>query len=897
MADEKKSNAPKKKVEVPKEEPPKEPEKKEEETCPDNHKWSIVLFAASILLLMVSLIQGSSVWYEVHKILKGFFGLPLLTIPFMLGYIAMQLDKDEKPQHVLRRTGNGLLLVGFFCSFLEIMFGGGRLLDHNISSAMQLLYEEGLAWSGGGMISALISMPLLNLAGDIGSKIIITLMLFVSGMFLTKKTLTEFLHMLGVPFQTLWQLLHEEYDEDEELEEYADEEPELTAAQTEADSNREAFAIADSVHENRQNEDFLMDVPLGDEMQAEMSEEDAAMFAALEAGTAAAEEASETDAALAEMMRMAEEVGSGGTAEAENAETELLEAAVLGDPDAEIEEMMRLNAEKPRKKTKEEQRQEAVTEIAVEIAQQAEAEENADDYRMPPIHYLCRGESYGRSPEADKEKEEGRQKLISVLQSFNISAKIDPESISRGPSVTRYEVQPAAGIKVNRITGLADNIALSLAAETVRIEAPIPGKPAIGIEVPNSRRDKVSLREILESKAFREAESKLAFAVGRDIAGNIIIGDIAKMPHMIIAGTTGSGKSVCTNSIIMSILYHAKPTEVKLILIDPKIVEFRVYDGIPHLLIPVVTDPKKAAGALNWAVKEMLERYSTFAENGVRDLGDYNRLCQEREGLEPMPQIVIAIDELADLMMASSKEVEDSVCRLAQMARAAGMHLIISTQRPTADVVTGLIKANIPSRIALYVKEQISSRIILDTGGAEKLLGNGDMLYLPNGQIKPIRVQGCYVSTQEIERVVSFVKKESVSEYDENIIQAVEQITATSNEKEAPAAEPENPLDADAELIEKAIEVVVYAGQASTSNLQRRLKLGYARAARIMDELEEMGIIGPYEGAKPRRVLLSKLEYEERRQRKFDETAAEPASSEEAAPESPDEDEPPFDMM
>ncbi len=894
MADEKKSNAPKKKVEVPKEEPPKEPEKKEEETCPDNHKWSIVLFAASILLLMVSLIQGSSIWYEVHKILKGFFGLPLLTIPFMLGSIAMQLDKDEKPQHVLRRTGNGLLLVGFFCSFLEIMFGGGRLLDHNLSSAMQMLYEEGLAWSGGGMISALISMPLLNLAGDIGSKIIITLMLFVSGMFLTKKTLTEFLHMLGVPFQTLWQLLHEEYDEDEELEEYDEEAAELAAAQTEADSNREAFAIADSVHESRQNEDFLMDVPLGDEMQAEMSEEDAAMFAAFEAGTAAAEEASETDAALAEMMRMAEEVGSGENTEAENEETELLEAAVLGDPDAEIEEMMRLNAEKPRKKTKEEQRQEAVTEIAVEIAQQAEAEENADDYRMPPIHYLCRGESYGRSPEAETEKKDREKQLVDVLKSFNVDVTV--LDAARGPSVTRYEVQPAAGIKVNRITGLADNIALSLAAETVRIEAPIPGKPAIGIEVPNSRRDKVSLREILESKAFREAESKLAFAVGRDIAGNIIIGDIAKMPHMIIAGTTGSGKSVCTNSIIMSILYHAKPSEVKLILIDPKIVEFRVYDGIPHLLIPVVTDPKKAAGALNWAVKEMLDRYSTFAENGVRDLGDYNRLCQEREGLEPMPQIVIAIDELADLMMASSKEVEDSVCRLAQMARAAGMHLIISTQRPTADVVTGLIKANIPSRIALYVKEQISSRIILDTGGAEKLLGNGDMLYLPNGQLKPIRVQGCYVSTQEIERVVSFVKKESVSEYDENIIQAVEQITATNHEKEAPAAEPENPLDADAELIEKAIEVVVYAGQASTSNLQRRLKLGYARAARIMDELEEMGVIGPYEGAKPRRVLLSKLEYEERRQRKLDEGTAEPASPEEAAPEFPDEDEPPFDM-
>lgn len=854
MADEKKNNAPQKKVEEPKKEEPKE------EKCPDNHKWSIVLFAAAILLLMVSLIQGSSVWYEVHKCLKGFFGLPLLTIPPMLGYIALRLDKDEKPQKVLQSTINGLLLVAFLCSFLEIMFGGGRLLDYSFSSGVRMLYEEGLAWSGGGMVSALISMPLLNMAGDIGAKIIISLMMFVSGMFLTKKTLTEFLHMLGTPFRTFWQMLHEEYDEDEELESY--EEVEETAGSQE-DSDREALAIAESVHAGMSMEDFLMDVPLGDEVQEEaeqteqvFTETDEALLDVIAEAQAEAQadaEAEAQDAALEELMRQG----------AVQEETEVSDVQ-----DAALAEMMRQASEKPRRKTKEEQRQEAVTEIAVEVAQQAEAEGAEEDYRMPPIRYLCRGESYGKSAEALTEKKERGDRLKEVLKSFNINVEIT--HAARGPSVTRYEVQPEAGIKVSRITGLADNIALSLAAESVRIEAPIPGKPAIGIEVPNTRKDKVSLREILESTQFREAQSKLAFAVGRDIAGNVIIGDIAKMPHMIIAGTTGSGKSVCTNSIIMSILYHAKPSEVKLILIDPKIVEFRVYDGIPHLLIPVVTDPKKAAGALNWAVQEMLKRYSTFAENGVRDLNDYNRLCQEREGLEPMPQIVIAIDELADLMMASSKEVEDSICRLAQMARAAGMHLIISTQRPTADVVTGLIKANIPSRIALYVKEQISSRIILDTGGAEKLLGNGDMLYLPNGQLKPIRVQGCYVSTQEIERVVSFVKKESVSEYDESIMQAVEQITASSTDENTGSSEPESQMDGDAELIEKAIEVVVYAGQASTSNLQRRLKLGYARAARIMDELEEMGIIGPYEGAKPRRVLLSKLQYEERRQRKAD---------------------------
>ena len=415
---------------------------------------------------------------------------------------------------------------------------------------------------------------------------------------------------------------------------------------------------------------------------------------------------------------------------------------------------------------------------------------------------------------------------------------------------------------------------LSLAAQGVRIEAPIPGKPAIGIEVPNSHKDTVSLREILESDSFRSSKSKLAFAVGRDIAGNAVIGDIARLPHMIIAGATGSGKSVCTNSIIMSILYHATPEEVKLILIDPKIVEFTVYEGIPHLLIPVVTDPKKAAGALNWAVQEMQRRYNLFAENSVRDLGDYNAAAaQPNSPLEPMPQIVVIIDELADLMMTTSKEVEDAICRLAQKARAAGMHLIIATQRPTTDIITGLIKANIPSRIALSVMSQVDSRTILDTGGAEKLLGHGDMLYLPNGKIKPVRVQGCFTSTKEIEKVVDFIKSQTQSEYSNEIMEQVEQnIPVTkaegkTKEQRKDSGEPEPGSDED--IFERAIEVVVEAGQASTSSLQRRLKLGYARAARIMDELEEKGIIGPYEGAKPRRVLMSKEQFAERKMRRL----------------------------
>ena len=484
-------------------------------------------------------------------------------------------------------------------------------------------------------------------------------------------------------------------------------------------------------------------------------------------------------------------------------------------------------------------------------------------YVLPPINLLSKSVSKANDPAAATELKEKADTLINTLESFGVKARI--VAIQRGPRVTRYEIQPAAGVKVSKITNLSDDIALNLAAAGVRIEAPIPGKAAIGIEIPNTNQDVVSIREIIESREFRDAKSKLAFSVGKDIAGNIIIGDVAKMPHMIIAGTTGSGKSVCTNSIIMSILYRATPDEVKLILIDPKMVEFTTYNGIPHLLIPVVTDPRQAAGALNWGVQEMLRRYKLFADNNVRDLGGYNELAA-RKGYDKLPQIVIAIDEFSDLMMAASKEVEDSVCRLAQMARA-GMHLIIATQRPTTDVITGLIKANIPSRIALSVQSQVDSRTILDTQGAEKLLGYGDMLYYPNGMQKPLRVQGCFCSTKEVETIVDFIKKESVSEYNEEIIEAVEQnMPAEKGDRTAEASEPIG--NGDDVLIEKAIDVVVEMGQASTSSLQRKLKLGYARAARIIDELESMGVVGPYEGAKPRKVIMSKQQWAERRARK-----------------------------
>ncbi|MBQ8979239.1 MAG: DNA translocase FtsK [Oscillospiraceae bacterium] len=490
-----------------------------------------------------------------------------------------------------------------------------------------------------------------------------------------------------------------------------------------------------------------------------------------------------------------------------------------------------------------------------------ENESSIVEYEIPPIDLLKPSQNDLNTAQAEDEIRENCEILLATLRSFGIEAEI--VAIKRGPTVTRYELLPRAGIKIAKIRQLSDDIALRLASKGgIRIEAPIPGKAAVGIEVPNKIKDVVSIREVIDSEEFRSNRSKLTFAVGKNIDGEIILGDIAKLPHMIIAGTTGSGKSVCTNGIIMSILYNATPQEVRLVLIDPKMVEFKIYNGIPHLLLPVVTDPRKAAGALSWAVQEMLKRYKLFSENSVRDLNDYNELAAERSDLETIPRIVIIIDELADLMMAAKQEVEESIARLAQMARAAGMHIIIATQRPTVDVVTGLIKSNIPSRIALRVASGIDSRTILDEMGAEKLLGNGDLLFMPTGAPKPLRVQNCYTSSKEVAAVVDFIKNGAGNvTYDENIIKAVEE--------NIPQPKSEKPQDnktyegSDENAVDRAIECAIDAGSqgVSVTYLQRKLKLGYARAARIMDELEEKGIVGPMEGAKPRQVLMTRERY------------------------------------
>jgi S-DNA-T family DNA segregation ATPase FtsK/SpoIIIE len=474
------------------------------------------------------------------------------------------------------------------------------------------------------------------------------------------------------------------------------------------------------------------------------------------------------------------------------------------------------------------------------------------EYHMPPIDLLKKNTSY-RSGDVSRELRQKAKHLEKTLKSFNVDARV--VQVTQGPAVTRYELEPAPGVKVNAIKTLSNDIALNLKAKSIRMEAPIPGKAAVGIEVENDHRNMVSIREIIDSPEFKNAESKITFAVGKDIAGKSIVADLKGMPHLLIAGSTGSGKSVCINSILTSILYKARPDEVKLLLIDPKVVELGNYNGIPHLLIPVVTDPSKAAAALNWAVAEMNTRYKTFAEKNVRDLEAYNKKMKRSHG-PIMPQVVIIIDELADLMMAAPRQVEESIARLAQMARAAGMHLIVATQRPSVDIITGVIKANIPSRIAFTVSSQVDSRTILDMGGAEKLVGKGDMLFRPLDANKPTRIQGTFISDEEVNSVIEYVKGQTEeADYSEEIIDSIE------NE----SIQADDPEDTD-ELLPDAIECVVDTGQASTSMLQRRFRIGYNRAARMMDMLEDRGIVGPQDGSRPRQVLLSKEEYEQQKQ-------------------------------
>lgn len=525
-----------------------------------------------------------------------------------------------------------------------------------------------------------------------------------------------------------------------------------------------------------------------------------------------------------------------------------------------------------------------VAQAAEEVSRQIEGVQAAveNTYQYPPITLLEENLQQNYT-EVGAELRNNSRRLAETLHSFGVDATAG--EVVHGPSVTRYEFVLDQGVKLSKITNLSDDIALALGASGVRI-APIPNKiSVVGIEVPNRAVTAVRIRDVVESREFTDHKSHAAFAIGKDIGGSNIVGDVAKLPHVLIAGTTGSGKSVCTNSLIVSMLYKSTPDEVRFIMVDPKMVELAPYNGIPHLLIPVVTDPKKAAGALQWAVYEMMKRYKLFSENGVKDLKGYNRLAEqsEDEALKKLPTVVVVIDELADLMLVAAKEVEESICRVAQMGRAAGMHLVIATQRPSADVITGLMKANIPSRIAFAVASSLESRIILDTQGAEKLVGKGDMLYFPLGAGKPLRVQGCFISPEEIERVVSFVKESGETDYSDEVMQKIEETMQEKEKGSKGTAAPEPETDDGDELLPAAIEVVLETGQASVSMLQRRLKLGYSRAARLVDQMELRGIVGPFEGSKPRQLLITRSQWQEMQMR--GETSAASEAEEPAEPE------------
>ena len=820
---------------------------------------SVILFSCAILFFLIAFIHGSAGWDFLHRFVRGIFGFSVILVPIFLvvsAYYAEHRSGMSLPRRLIFSFGITILTS----SFVQILFVGG-IEKKTFFRAVGYLYQTAAdnAFTSGGVISVILTYPLIRILGTVGARIVIVVLLFIAIMWMLDWSMGQLWYYIMLPFRKLRALWNQEPDWADEIpdSDIPPEEPEfLLPPKKQVQKEKKKFQMPKLFSGASPEEDaeLIPEPTVADEAQQQPEDDllppdlDAMIRGSYYTDTASPQNAG----AAPEDFDMDVDIPIPTDFPAGAADALVSPEELLRDP-PEL----------------------ASAEQAPAVPVQQPAPIPVKPYQIPPVDFLQPGISRSGDPAAEQELKENAGILVDTLNSFGVSVRIT--GISRGPSVTRYEIQPAAGIKVSKITGLADDIALSLAAQGVRMEAPIPGKPAIGIEVPNNHKDTVSLREILESDNFRNSKSKLSFAVGRDIAGNAIVGDIARLPHMIIAGATGSGKSVCTNSIIMSILYHAKPDEVKLILIDPKIVEFTVYEGIPHLLIPVVTDPKKAAGALNWAVQEMQRRYNLFAENSVRDLGDYNAAAaQPGSTLEYMPQIVVIIDELADLMMTTSKEVEDAICRLAQKARAAGMHLIIATQRPTTDIITGLIKANIPSRIALSVMSQVDSRTILDTGGAEKLLGHGDMLYLPNGKIKPTRVQGCFTSTKEIEKVVDFIKEQTQTSYSNEIMEQVEKsIPVTKAEqKEQRAAATASSSDApepgsDEDVLEHAIEIVVEAGQASTSSLQRRLKLGYARAARMMDELEQMGIIGPYEGAKPRRVLMTKEQLAERKMRRL----------------------------
>jgi len=774
------------------------------EKYPSSELRLIILSVISIALILS---YYSNTFGAVGGFLKGmgvfFIGRMFFTIPlFFLVFTAHIFLKGTITPHKHRYifAGIGIVCASALCMLIYAANNPSEFSGtfSNIESSMVYTIEE---CKGGGVIGALIALPLRPLIGTIGTGVILVALILASFVIVTgKQPLIRFAKFISSRFS---EYMASRNDDDET------EEDDIIISGIEQEEKAPKKKSRKTIEERKTVEERKK-VPEKEETKAAEPEFRINLY------------------------------------DDKKDKKEKKEKKAVSEKPVEIPEEIKEMAMEESGGV--EEKKEDTTPIAVT---EDEIETDYIEYTFPPMDLLAKAKAPSGGQDKPEDLRTQAKKLVDTLASFGVEAKV--LEVSKGPSVTRFELQPSAGVKVSKIVNLADDIALNLAAFGVRIEAPIPGKAAVGIEIPNKNTSMVALRDVIDSEQFRNYESKTAFAMGKDISGEPVISDISKMPHMLIAGATGSGKSVCINSLITSILYKADPNQVKLILIDPKVVELGVYNGIPHLLIPVVTDPRRAAGALNWAVQEMVKRYSMFATANVRDIKGYNEyasLNSERQ----LEQIIIVIDELADLMMVSPHEVEDSICRLAQMARAAGMHLVIATQRPSVDVITGLIKANVPSRIAFSVSSQIDSRTILDMGGAEKLLGKGDMLFLPMGASKPKRLQGAFVSDKEIERIVEFVKSDSTAHYNEDIIEHIENGTEDHSSSD----------DSDADdLLPQAIEIVVDIGQASASLLQRKLKVGYSRAGRLIDQLEERGIIGPHEGSKPRKVLMSRSEFQE----------------------------------
>ena len=770
----------------------------------------VITIIFSILLTVLIYTESGYIGIMLSDFFGGMFGIIKYVLPIGSFAVAIKMACKNDDGYISSRIFQYSLLLIFIAVILSVyqICNGQINIEQNISDIVKDAYALGANNIGGGALGTIAAVPLFKLLGKVG-----TIILSI-GLALIMFSITFGIDISKIISNWIEAGVEKSKEKRESrivTREELDDKEELTRAEIRKEGKR-----AKTIKENR---------------KAYLEVED-----------------DKNNEVVPEQIKINL---NGRTIEEDASGRKKFKHAKNGIVPLEIENKQKMEPdyiEGNLFKKEEEKKEEKVKEV-LQLEHAVAVED--EHYEYPPVELLSKGTKKAIKGGA-KALTDVATRLQKTLYSFGVQAKV--ENVSVGPAITRYELKPAEGVRVSKIANLADDIALNLAAETIRIEAPIPGKQAVGIEVPNTEKETVHFRDVVESDAFQDSKSKLSVALGKDVAGNMEIADIAKMPHALIAGATGSGKSVCINTIITSIIYKAKPSEVKFVMVDPKVVELSVYNGIPHLLIPVVTDPKKAAGALAWAVQEMDNRYNVFAQKGVRDLKGYNALAEKEEGTGTLPQIVIIIDELADLMMVAAKEVEDSICRLAQKARAAGMHLIIATQRPSVDVITGIIKANIPSRIAFAVSSQVYSRTILDQVGAEKLLGKGDMLFYPSGAPKPVRVQGAFVSDEEVEKIVSFVKSNGVATYNEDILDSIENSNKTDKELADEAAAGEDDTDP---LLRDAIDVVVETGQASTSFIQRRFKVGYARAGRIIDQMEERGIISGYQGSKPRQVLMT----------------------------------------